>query len=82
MSFITKFGIQIDQDGLDYETIRNSALEGERLGFDSIWLSDHLFLQFPTSYQGDMESLRLFAKEVMPELRYEPSDLLISNHTG
>jgi F420-dependent oxidoreductase-like protein len=43
MSLTAKFGIQIDQEGLNYEAIRNIALEGEKLGFDSLWLSDHLF---------------------------------------
>jgi F420-dependent oxidoreductase-like protein len=39
------FGIQIEpQFGFKYEQIREIALEAERLGFESIWLSDHFFL--------------------------------------
>ncbi len=39
------FGIQIEpQFGFTYERIREIALEAERLGFESIWLSDHFFL--------------------------------------
>ena len=39
------FGIQIEpQFGFKYEGIREIALEAERLGFESIWLSDHFFL--------------------------------------
>ena len=39
------FGIQIEpQFGFTYERIREIAVEAERLGFESIWLSDHFFL--------------------------------------
>jgi F420-dependent oxidoreductase-like protein len=39
------FGIQIEpQFGFTYEQIREIAYEAERLGFESIWLSDHFFL--------------------------------------
>jgi len=37
-----KFGVCIPQDGMTYERIRNVALKGEELGFDSVWLFDHL----------------------------------------
>ncbi len=39
------FGIQIEpQYGFSYEGIRGIAGEAERLGFESLWVSDHFFL--------------------------------------
>jgi F420-dependent oxidoreductase-like protein len=41
-----RFGLHIEPDyGYDYQTIREMALEAERVGFDSIWLSDHFFIE-------------------------------------
>ena len=40
-----EFGIQIEpQFGFTYEEIKEIALEAERLGFESLWVSDHFFL--------------------------------------
>ncbi len=39
------FGVQIEpQYGFTYEHIRETATEAERLGFESIWVSDHFFM--------------------------------------
>ena len=39
------FGLQIEpQYGFSYEGIRGIAEEAERLGFESLWVSDHFFL--------------------------------------
>jgi len=39
------FGIQIEpQFGFTYDDIKEIALEAERLGFESLWVSDHFFL--------------------------------------
>jgi len=39
------FGVQIEpQYGFTYQRIREVALEAERLGFESIWVSDHFFM--------------------------------------
>lgn len=39
-----RFGIQIgNYFGFDYNTIEKIALNAEKLGFDSIWISDHFF---------------------------------------
>jgi F420-dependent oxidoreductase-like protein len=39
------FGLQIEpQYGFSYEGIRRIAVEAERLGFESLWISDHFFL--------------------------------------
>ena len=40
-----KFGIQIEpQFGFTYKTIKEVASDGEKLGYYSIWASDHFFL--------------------------------------
>ena len=42
---MAQFGIQIEpQFGFDYSTLKDLALECESVGFNSMWLSDHLFL--------------------------------------
>jgi F420-dependent oxidoreductase-like protein len=39
------FGLQIEpQYGFSYECIRGIAAESEKLGFESLWVSDHFFL--------------------------------------
>ncbi|MCX6654740.1 MAG: TIGR03560 family F420-dependent LLM class oxidoreductase [Candidatus Bathyarchaeota archaeon] len=39
------FGLQIEpQYGFSYEGIRGIAAESEKLGFESLWVSDHFFL--------------------------------------
>ncbi len=39
------FGLQIEpQYGFSYEGIRGIAVEAERLGFESLWVSDHFFM--------------------------------------
>jgi len=44
-----KFGVQALQGMPDYSTLRNVALECDSLGFDSIWVYDHLqFTYGPT----------------------------------
>jgi len=44
-----KFGVQVLQAMPDYATLREVVLECERLGFDSVWVYDHLqFTYGPT----------------------------------
>ncbi len=44
MTSSIKFGIQIEpQFGFKYDTIKEIALQGEELGFTSLWSSDHFF---------------------------------------
>ena len=39
------FGVQIEpQYGFSYEMIKEIAMESERLGFESLWVSDHFFM--------------------------------------
>ena len=40
---MTRFGIYLPQVALGFEQVLDRALECERLGFDSLWLYDHLY---------------------------------------
>jgi alkanesulfonate monooxygenase SsuD/methylene tetrahydromethanopterin reductase-like flavin-dependent oxidoreductase (luciferase family) len=40
---MVKFGVNLPQIGVDYNTVKKVTLECERVGFDSVWLTDHLF---------------------------------------
>ncbi len=48
---MVKFGCYIYQETLDYATIRNVAVECEKLGFDSIWIKDN-FMPWLHAYLG------------------------------
>jgi F420-dependent oxidoreductase-like protein len=41
---MVKFGIYPPQVGIEYRSIREVVSEAEWLGFDSVWMSDHLML--------------------------------------
>jgi alkanesulfonate monooxygenase SsuD/methylene tetrahydromethanopterin reductase-like flavin-dependent oxidoreductase (luciferase family) len=43
-----QFGIVIPQENLDYEAVRRVAYKCEKLGFDSIWVYDHVFWSHKT----------------------------------
>lgn len=57
-----KFGIQIEpQLGFNYKSIERIALEGEKTGYDSIWSSDHFFLDDKSEDRNCMEAWTLLA---------------------
>ncbi|MFX1512175.1 MAG: LLM class F420-dependent oxidoreductase [Promethearchaeota archaeon] len=57
-----KFGIQIEpQLGFDYTSVEQIALEGEKAGYDSIWSSDHFFLDDKSEERNCMECWTLLA---------------------
>ena len=57
-----KFGIQIEpQLGFNYESVEKIALEGEKAGYDSIWSSDHFFLDDKSENRNCMEAWTLLA---------------------
>ncbi|NHJ04568.1 MAG: TIGR03560 family F420-dependent LLM class oxidoreductase [Candidatus Heimdallarchaeota archaeon] len=59
---ITKFGIQIEpQFGFDYKTVEKIALYAEKVGYDSIWSSDHLFLNDKSEGINCMEAWSLLS---------------------
>src|SRR5690606_27414034 len=35
-------GVRVPQYGSDWDTLRDAALRAERLGFDGVWVNDHL----------------------------------------
>lgn len=57
-----KFGVHIEpQLGYDYESSLNIALEAEKLGYESFWCSDHLFLNEKSENQNCMDAWTLLA---------------------
>ncbi len=57
-----KFGIFIEaQLGFNYTSVEKIALEGERAGYDSIWSSDHFFLNDKAEKLYCMEAWTLLA---------------------
>lgn len=57
-----KFGIQIEpQMGFEYKTVEKIALEAEKFGYDSIWSSDHFFLDAKSEDRNCMEAWTLIS---------------------
>ncbi|MHA2296814.1 MAG: LLM class F420-dependent oxidoreductase [Candidatus Hodarchaeales archaeon] len=57
-----RFGVQIEpQFGFDYQTVEKIALKAEKVGFDSIWASDHFFLDDKSEDTNCMEAWTLIA---------------------
>jgi F420-dependent oxidoreductase-like protein len=62
MNLKLKFGVHIEpQLGYDYENSLNIALEAEKLGYESFWCSDHLFLNDKSETQNCMDAWTLLA---------------------
>ena len=56
------FGIQIEpQLGFDYATVEKIALNAEKVGYNSIWSSDHFFLDDKSEDKNCMEAWTLIA---------------------
>jgi F420-dependent oxidoreductase-like protein len=47
-----KFGVQVLQAMPDYPTLRTVALECERLGYDSLWVYDHLQFTYGPTFES------------------------------
>ena len=47
-----KFGVQVLQAMPDYPTLKKVALECERLGFDSLWVYDHLQFAYGPTFES------------------------------
>ncbi|MFX0181453.1 MAG: TIGR03560 family F420-dependent LLM class oxidoreductase [Candidatus Hodarchaeota archaeon] len=55
-----RFGIQIEpQLGFDYKTVEKIALNAEKVGYDSMWVSDHFFLDNKSEERNCMEAWTL-----------------------
>jgi F420-dependent oxidoreductase-like protein len=62
MRMKVKFGVHIEpQLGYDYDNSLNIALEAEKLGYESFWCSDHLFLNEKSENQNCMDAWTLLA---------------------
>ncbi len=57
-----RFGIQIEpQLGFDYKTVEKIALNAEKVGYTSIWSSDHFFLDNRSEEKNCMEAWTLLS---------------------
>ncbi|MFX0013674.1 MAG: TIGR03560 family F420-dependent LLM class oxidoreductase [Promethearchaeota archaeon] len=57
-----RFGIQIEpQLGFDYNTVEKIALNAEKLGYSSLWSSDHFFLDDKSENRNCMEAWTLIS---------------------
>jgi F420-dependent oxidoreductase-like protein len=57
-----RFGIQIEpQLGFSYKTVEKIALNAEKIGYDSIWSSDHFFLDTQSEEKNCMEAWTLLS---------------------
>jgi F420-dependent oxidoreductase-like protein len=57
-----RFGIQIEpQFGFDYQMVEKITLEAEKVGYNSIWSSDHFFLHDKAEELNCMEAWTLLA---------------------
>lgn len=57
-----RFGIQIEpQLGFSYKTVERIALNAEKIGYDSIWSSDHFFLDTQSEEKNCMEAWTLLS---------------------
>ncbi|MFX0172979.1 MAG: LLM class F420-dependent oxidoreductase, partial [Candidatus Hodarchaeota archaeon] len=58
----TRFGVHIEpQLGFNYETVEKIALNAEKVGYDSIWTSDHFFLDAQSEEKNCMEAWTLLS---------------------
>ena len=57
---MTRFGIQIEpQFGFSYNEVADLAKEAERIGFDAMWVSDHLFWDAHSEQRNCMDAWTL-----------------------
>jgi F420-dependent oxidoreductase-like protein len=57
---MTRFGIQIEpQFGFSYDEVASLAKDAERLGFDAMWVSDHLFWNAQSEQRNCMDAWTL-----------------------
>jgi probable F420-dependent oxidoreductase len=52
---LVKFGVHLPQVAVDYDTVKSVALECERVGFHSVWLTDHLLPILGPAQQSYLE---------------------------
>lgn len=75
-----KFGIQIEpQFGFDYQTVEKIALNAEKIGYHSIWASDHFFLDDKSEDKNCMESWTLIAALAAKTVKLRLGTLVTGN---
>jgi alkanesulfonate monooxygenase SsuD/methylene tetrahydromethanopterin reductase-like flavin-dependent oxidoreductase (luciferase family) len=71
-----QFGLVVPQEGLSWEQILSTAREAEKLGFDSVWVYDHLFMSGKKSYLECWITLSAIAVETQ---RIKMGPLVLNN---
>ncbi|MEM3551162.1 MAG: LLM class flavin-dependent oxidoreductase [Candidatus Bathyarchaeia archaeon] len=70
------FGLVLPQEGKSCEEILSAACEAEKLGFDSVWVYDHLFMNRTKSYPECWVILSTIAAETK---RVKMGPLVLNN---
>jgi F420-dependent oxidoreductase-like protein len=80
MTMKVKFGVHTEpQLGYDYKTTLKIALKAEKLGYESFWCSDHLFLNEKSVDQNCMDAWTLLAALAADTTRIRLGTLVTCN---
>ena len=74
-----RFGIQTPQEGATYDALATHWREADALGFDSVWLDDHLYSVVRPPGEPQMEAWTLLAALVRETRRIEIGILVTCN---
>ncbi|MCA1839028.1 MAG: LLM class flavin-dependent oxidoreductase [Actinomycetota bacterium] len=74
---LPQYGYSLGDSSIDWERVRDWALRAERLGFDSAWLSDHLFLDLSKYGGSDVPQPTMEAFTTLAALAAETSTIRI-----
>jgi F420-dependent oxidoreductase-like protein len=77
---MVKFGVHIDpMAGWDYASVEEITLEAEKLGYDSLWASDHFFLDDKSEKRNCMEVWTLLSALAAKTTRIRLGTLVTCN---
>lgn len=71
-----KFGLVLSQEGYSIDEILSAAQEAEKLGFDSVWVYDHLFMSGTKNY---LECFILLSAISLKTQRVKLGPLVLNN---